>query len=189
MEEKRCGKLTARGHCTIPQPESMGREPEILFRDEVQALLRAWREDGVPPRWQLREQLRKLQQRRVALQIASIRRNPPTIATATIDDGWGHGIETVALCAAALGLPVHALGLQVRPAAIGAACVRLAPHYLALTVLRTESESRLREVVRQVPAPTRVIVGGAFAQTAPHLCRQLGVIPARSLADLLALLL
>lgn len=160
-----------------------------LFTNAVRELARSWRENGVPPRRQLREQLRDLQESRRQLGIASLRETSAAIVTATIDDGWGHGIETVALCARALGLAVHELGLEVRPGEIAAACHALQPRYLALTVLHMESEAKLRQVVRNMPARTDVIVGGAFVQNVPDALERLGIIPARRLLDFLELLL
>ena len=152
-----------------------------MFRREVEQLLHHWQSDGPPPRWRLREQLKDLKANRQTLGIPSLWAVPPAIVTATLDDGWGHGIETVALCARALGMTLHTLGLLVPPSEIAAACRRLRPDFLALTVLQVESKEALQLITDQVSPATQVFVGGALVQSCPQAFNRPNLLAASNL--------
>lgn len=152
-----------------------------MFRREVEQLVQHWQSHGPTPRWQLREQLKDLKANRQSLGIPSLWSVPPTMVTATLDDGWGHGIETVTLCARALGMTVHALGLLVPASEIVAACRRLRPGFLALTVLQVESEEALQLIADEVPPITQVFVGGAFVHSCPQAFHRINLLAASNL--------
>ena len=107
-------------------------------------------------------------------------RNPPLMVTATIDDGWGHGLQVVEALARAVGVEVHSLGVLQGSEAIVAACRRLRPRLLGLTVLQLDSDETVREIARGIPSETLLIAGGAAYLYDPDFAERTGtalVIP------------
>ena len=90
--------------------------------------------------------------------------SPPLMLTATIDDGWGHGLEIIEKLAAATGVRVQRLGLLQSAERIIAACRKRSPDFLGLTVLQFDSDDMVAEIVRSLPVSTRLIAGGAAYQ-------------------------
>ena len=100
--------------------------------------------------------------------------SPPRMVTATIDDGWGHGLEVIEKLAAALGMRIHPLGLLQPAERIIAACRELAPEFLGLTVLQFDSDDAVSEVVRGIPPSTLLVAGGAAFQYDPDFALRTG---------------
>jgi methylmalonyl-CoA mutase cobalamin-binding subunit len=92
---------------------------------------------------------------------------PPRMLTATLDDGWGHGLEVIQALAAGAGVRVASLGVLQTPAAIVAACRREHAELLGLTVLQFDSDDAVRHIVTHLPAATTLIAGGAAYQYDP----------------------
>jgi hypothetical protein len=69
------------------------------LRRRLEELLQQWRRAGVPPRWQLMNTLEHI----LALKDprTTIWSPVPLMLTATLDDGWGHGLEVIEACALA----------------------------------------------------------------------------------------
>lgn len=88
-------------------------------------------------------------------------RAPPALLTATLDDGWGHGLEVIEALAAAVGVRVRRLGLLQTPQAVLAACRREGPDLLGLTVLQFDSEEAVAAIARGLPRGTTLVAGGA----------------------------
>jgi methylmalonyl-CoA mutase cobalamin-binding subunit len=84
--------------------------------------------------------------------------------TATLDDGWGHGLEVIQALAEAAGIRVETLGLLQQPQAIVAACRREMPDLLGLTVLQFDSDDAVRHIVDHLPPTTILVAGGAAYQ-------------------------
>lgn len=99
----------------------------------------------------------------------------PLMVTATIDDGFGHGLEVIRRFAEAVGLQTHPLGLLQKPEAIIAACNELMPAILGLTVLQFDSEEMLARIRDGIPARTQMICGGPVFQADPELAERAGV--------------
>lgn len=100
--------------------------------------------------------------------------SPPLMATATIDDGWGHGLEVIERMAEAAGLRIHAIGLLRPPERIVAVCRRLEPDLLGLTVLQMDSDTTVAAVVNGLPRRTRLIAGGAAYRYDPGFADRTG---------------
>ena len=90
--------------------------------------------------------------------------SPPLMLTATIDDGWGHGLEIIEKLAAAAGVRVQRLGLLQSADRIITACREQSPDFLGLTVLQFDSDDTVAAIVRDLPASTLLIAGGAAYQ-------------------------
>jgi hypothetical protein len=86
---------------------------------------------------------------------------PPVLLTATLDDGWGHGLEVIEALASAIGVRVARLGLLKTPEAILAACRRAPPDLLGLTVLQFDSDTAVAAIRGGLPPETTLVAGGA----------------------------
>lgn len=176
-----------RGSCATAAP---GDGTEHPLRERLQSLLQNWRQAGLPPRWQLLNELRDLLEWRQNNQIAGLWAPPPLMLTATLDDGWGHGLEVIELCARLAGVQTEHIGLLQTPGAILDACRRLRPLLLGLTVLQFDSEADLRHIAANLPTPTQIIAGGAPFQIDPDFAERAGVPHvAKNAADFLHFLL
>lgn len=145
------------------------------LRERIDALLQRWDEAGLPGRQTLKASARELRTWREEQGIAGLWRSPPSMATATLDDGFGFGLEVIEGFAEALGLRVHRLGLLLPPERVVAACRELRPEVLGLTVLQFDTEEALIEVARGLPPETRLIAGGAVLGADPDLARRAGL--------------
>lgn len=163
---------------------------ENSLRRHLRNLLQNWRDAGLPPRWQLMNELQELLEWREKNQIAGLWDPPPLMLTATVDDGWGHGLEVVERCACAVGIQIQRIGLLQTPEVIVDYCRRLQPRLLGLTVLQFDSEAQLRFIVENLPGPTQMVAGGAPFQIDPEFAERAHVnYVAGNLADFLHFLL
>ena len=87
--------------------------PQTLLRRKLEQLLEEWQNQGMPGRHTLHQQAQALAAWKSAHQIRSLWGEARRMATATLDDGRGHGLQTIAAYAALAGLEVHALGLKI----------------------------------------------------------------------------
>ncbi len=145
------------------------------FRKELEAVLRRWRELGLPPRRRLMDQLEALEKKRRSLGVANLWLERPTLATATLDDGWGHGIGVIESCARAAGMRIVSLGLLRRPREIIDACLEMHPDLLGLTILQEESEPDLKAICDVLSSEIPVIAGGPLFSLDPDLAARAGV--------------
>lgn len=163
---------------------------QTLLRRKLEQLLEEWQNQGMPGRHTLHEQARALAAWKRANEIRSLWGEARRMATATLDDGWGHGLQTIETYAALAGLEVHSLGLEQPPERIIAACGLLRPDILGLTVLQFDSEENLALICRSLPAETCTVVGGPIFRADPELAERAGVDHvARHVGDFLQYLL
>ena len=96
----------------------------------------------------------------------------PRMLTATLDDGWGHGLDIIHALAEAVGVRVEPLGVLQPPEAVVAACRRHRPDLLGLTVLQFDSDDAVRHILGQLPPDTTLIAGGAAYQFDPDFAER-----------------
>lgn len=145
------------------------------LRDRLTDLLSAWKRQGKPTRTMFQDAAQEIIQWKKKKRIPGLWEIPPLLVTATLDDGWGHGLQLIQLWAKALGLKVHPLGLLVEPEEIIRKCRRLNPDFLGMTVLQFDSEDDLTLITRNLPPTTTVIAGGPVFGADPELAERTGV--------------
>lgn len=163
---------------------------DALLRSKLEQLLSEWQVEGLPGRHSLHEQARDLSAWKTANGIQSLWESPPLMVTATLDDGWGHGLQTIEIYADVAGLRVQSLGLEQPPERIIGACRQKRPAILGLTILQFDSEDNLALICRNLPPETRTVVGGPIFRADPELAERAGVdFVARHVGDFLKYLL
>ncbi len=106
---------------------------------------------------------------------AALWEKPPLLITATLDDGWGHGIQLIQHFADAAGVKVISLGLLQDVETIVAACQTQKPNLLGLTVLQFDTEEQLSHISRTKPKYTQIVAGGPVFSADPDLAKRTGV--------------
>lgn len=130
---------------------------------------------GKPSRDALMTAARELLQNRRSANLPGFWTTPPLMVTATIDDGFGHGLEVIRRFAEAAGIRTRHLGLLQKPETIIAACKASTPAILGLTVLQFDSEEHLAAIRKAIPSATRMICGGPVFQADRELAGRAGV--------------
>ena len=130
------------------------------FRADVAHYADQWLAAGLPSRQVLDQAAEQIEQMRLRLKVNGLWPEPPTMLTATVDDGLGQGLAVIERFAGAIGIRLIPLGLLQSPQAIIDACRRHQPDYLGLTVLQFDSEDDLAQIVDGLPHHTRIIAGG-----------------------------
>jgi len=131
------------------------------MRDAVNDLLRYWDRMGKPTREDYLKGASQLDALRGRTEGNGLWAQPPLMVTATLDDGWGHGVAVIESLATAVGVRIHALGVLQPPAAIVKACRDQQPDLLGLTVLQFDSDEDLMVITAALPPRTTLIAGGA----------------------------
>lgn len=144
------------------------------MRDRVAEMLQDWSRQGKPTREDYLEGARKLAALRRQSEWGGLWRQPPSMITATLDDGWGHGLDIIEALAAAVGVAVHSLGVLQAPASIVQACRDRQPDLLGLTVLQFDSDDALARITRALPPVTTLIAGGAAYLYDPEFAERTG---------------
>lgn len=145
------------------------------LRQEIRRNLESWRRSHRPSRQTLIEAAEAVIRFRREKGIASLWPVSPLMITATLDDGFGHGLEIIHLFAEAAGLRLLPLGtLQTAPAIV-AASRQHHPDLLGLTVLQFDTEPELIEVRSGIPADTRIVAGGPVFAADPELAVRAGI--------------
>lgn len=121
------------------------------------------------------DQLEKVKK---ALVIKGIWVEKPLMVTATLDDGLGQGLRTIHRYGSIIGLEIHSLGMLQTPETIIAACRRLLPRFLGLTVLQLDSDDDLGHIGNHLPRETSLIAGGPVFQYDPDMAPRCGVAAA-----------
>ncbi|ROR01454.1 cobalamin-dependent protein [Desulfosoma caldarium] len=156
-------------------------EPSVMSWEEFKARVRDrvhhWRVFGLPGRWQVLQELKELQRLQEALGAET--RPPlnrfPMIYLATLDDGWGHGLDVIDAAARAVGAPTVRLGLLCSTERIVDACRRNPPHVLGLTILHADTESAVSAVVQGLPSGVTVVAGGPVFRWDPDFAQRTGL--------------
>jgi len=161
----------------------------IGFRKKLEKTLNEWHLHGVPPRYELRSVISDLRNWRENVGVSSLWDQPPLMVSATLDDGWGLGIETIESCARAVGICVYSIGLMIPAQDLIRTCHEMRPDLLALTMLHSDTEPVLEQVCTAVAGMSRVVVGGAGAAGNPRLEQRLDIMVAKDISDFLELLL
>jgi methylmalonyl-CoA mutase cobalamin-binding subunit len=167
----------------------MEMETELLRR-KMNALLSGWEKEGMPTRTGFQEAAEKLIRWRKKNGVPGLWEPPPLFVTATIDDGWGHGLQLIELWGKAAGLKVHSMGLLRKPAEIARKCRQLNPDLLGMTVLQFDSEDDIAQITANLPPKTILIAGGPVFKPDPELAGRAGIhVVAENAAAFVAFLL
>jgi len=156
------------------------------FRAHIQALLRRWRSQGLPSREGLLRAADELRRWREAHGTGGLWPQAPLMVTATVDDGFGHGLEIIHRFCEAVGVRVAFLGLLQQPGTVVTACRERRPAMLGMTVLQFDSEAAVRSIAEGLPPDTRLIAGGPLFAADPDFARRAGIhVAAATVADFL----
>jgi methylmalonyl-CoA mutase cobalamin-binding subunit len=160
------------------------------LRRRLYEIARLWQKTAIPSHSRLVAEARQIAAWKKACGIAGLWAQPPLMVAATLDDGFGHGLEIVRLWAEAVGLRVHFLGLLQTPQQILTACRNLKPDLLGLTVLQFDTVDAVTEIAESLPSGTRLVAGGPLFQADPDLARRAHIdFAARHVADFVLYLL
>jgi hypothetical protein len=161
------------------------------FLSRLELVLRRWRDQGIPAREELLRLAEELGEYGSACHYEGLWGGHPTplLVTATVDDGWGYGVEIINRYAQAMGLRTHFLGLLQAPETIVDYCQLQAPEWLGLTVLQFDSEEILEWISSRLPDQTRLVLGGPLFKVDPELAGRIGAAcVARNIADFVELI-
>jgi methylmalonyl-CoA mutase cobalamin-binding subunit len=146
--------------------------------------LEDWKEQGRPSREQLITAADQVTAWRRERRIESLWPEPLLMLTATLDDGFGHGLEVIHRFAEAAGLRVVHLGKMLAADAVVDGCRRHQPRLLGLTVLQFDTEPDLIAIRRQIDPAIRIVAGGPALTADPELAERAGIdFVARNAAD------
>ncbi|MFP4474388.1 MAG: cobalamin B12-binding domain-containing protein [Desulfatibacillaceae bacterium] len=143
--------------------------------EKLKALLADWEENGVPPRHTVEDVGQQLIRWKQDRGVAGVWKTPPTMVTATIDDGMGFGLFLIQMFGEIAGLEIHPLGLMRKKARIIEAVQKQRPDILGLTVLQFTSEEDLVEIGGNLPENTALVVGGPVFKGNPELTSRANV--------------
>jgi methylmalonyl-CoA mutase cobalamin-binding subunit len=89
------------------------------------------------------------------------------------------GLIGAALRLQQLGFQVTYLGARTPAGELARAAAELRPDVVAVSAINDQGarafRSQISQIVRALPAPTRLVVGGAAAERHADVCRALGV--------------
>lgn len=149
-------------------------DPERL-RPKIHEVLKNLRQTAHPSRTLFTDEARKLLEWKDVHRISGLWDEPPLMLTASLDDGWGHGLEVIRLYAAAAGVRVHHLGLLCTPEFIIEECLRYEPDILGMTVLQFDTEEAVAMIRQNLPAKTRIVAGGPLFRADPEFAQRAGI--------------
>ena len=162
----------------------------IDFRVAVGRLASQWLATGLPSRQALDEAAGNLECLRKRLKVNGIWDQPPSMVTATLDDGLGQGLAVIEKYAVAVGIRLVSLGLMQRAEAVIEACRHHQPDFLGLTILQFDSEDDLRCIANHLPRKTRIVAGGPVFDGDPDFADRTGThYAAKNVADFLRYML
>ena len=149
-----------------------------------------WKSVGRPSRSALLEDAVRLSNWKKTSCIDALWELPPLLVTATVDDGWGHGLEIIHHYARVAGVRHRFLGLLQTPISIIEACCRLTPDMLGLTVLQFDSEEAIKQISEGIPDGTQFIAGGPVLAADADFAQRAGIdYTAHHVADFIQYLL
>jgi len=131
-------------------------------------LCRTWEARGLFSRNRVMVTGRQLMLWKQDRNIAGLWPKPPVLATATLDDGMGMGLDLIELYAAVAGMRVERLDLLMEADDLVAACRKRPPDFLGLTVLREDAMDLLDTVIGPaMPHATTILAGGPVFRLLP----------------------
>lgn len=158
--------------------------------DEIKSLLSAWEKTGIPPRATLHETAEKMLQWKKDHGIAGLWKVPPRMLGATMDDGWGHGIQLILKYADLMGADICFSGLLRSREQLLSACEAFRPDYLGLTILQFDTEEEVAALRKALPPHVKIIAGGPVFQIDPDFQQRTGIdFVARNVSEFMRLLL
>ena len=162
----------------------------MLLADRLQALLQHWRAVGLPSREVLLAKADEVAEWKRSECLRGLWTHRPLLLTATLDDGWGLGLQIIERWAEVAGLETQFLGLLQKPETVIEACQNYRADLVGLTVLQFDSESALAKIRRALPARIKIIAGGAALKYDPEMATRTAIdCPAKDVADFLQFLL
>lgn len=150
-------------------------EPITAFRNRFAETVRQLRDTRRPSREALMTAAERLADFRKRSGAPGLWARPPRMAAASLDDGWGHGLEVIRAWAAAAGMEVCHLGLMRDARTVIDACREWRPHLLGMTVLQFDTEDELIRIRREIPATVRIVAGGPLFGADPELAERAGI--------------
>lgn len=152
----------------------MTQTPNRLLT-RIQTILATWQQTGVPPRATLYETVDALMQWRREEGLPGLWNNPPRMLGATLDDGWGHGIQLILKYAEAIGVETEFSGLLLSWEQIVDACQSQPTDILGLTVLQLDTEDLLIALRAHLPSRIKIVAGGPVFAIDPELSERVGI--------------
>jgi len=157
---------------------------------KIREVLEILRQTAHPSRTFFTDEARKLLEWKDTHGISGLWDEPPLMLTATVDDGWGHGLEVIRLYAAAAGVRVHHLGLLCTPEFIIEECLKHEPDILGMTVLQFDTEDALAMIREKIPVKTQIVAGGPLFRADPEFAHRCGIdVTAKDAAEFMSYLL
>ncbi len=123
-------------------------------------MLSFWQKKGLPPRWSLLQELKNLASLRLSMNISHVLPKRVSIVTATIDDGWGMGLEIIHLACDVLGIEYKFIGLMRKPEEILGHLLKEQPRFLGITLLQEDSIPLLQYIHDSTPEDLLILAGG-----------------------------
>ncbi len=165
-------------------------DPTTVFREAVDRLAGQWLATGLPSRQGLDQAAGSLNGLRERLNVQGIWKQPPSMITATLDDGLGQGLAIIERFAGVIGIRLLRLGLMQTPGAVIDACDRHQPDFLGLTILQFDTEADLAAIANRLPRKTRIVAGGPVFSGDPDFAFRTGThYAAKNVADFLQFML
>jgi methanogenic corrinoid protein MtbC1 len=155
-------------------PDETPKDATAL-RERILRQLEDWKARTRPSREQLLNAAEEVLAWRRERQIESLWPDPLLMATATLDDSFGHGLEVIHRFAEAAGLRVVPLGRMLSPDAVVEGCRTHRPRILGLTVLQFDTEPDLIDIRRRIEPATRIVAGGPVFAADPDLAARAGI--------------
>ncbi len=148
---------------------------QTQLRRKLGRLSGIWQQSGLPTAQGMETAADEIDRWKRRHGVKAIWRRPPLMVTATLDDGLGQGLRPIHRFAEIMGMRINHLGLLVNVEEILAACHRLQPDFVGLTVLQLDSDEALGRVGHGLPADTRLIAGGPVFKFDPDMGPRCGV--------------
>ena len=131
-------------------------------------LCNAWEARGLFSRHRLITVGTQMAQWRRDKNIPGLWPRPPVLATATLDDGIGMGLDLIELYAGVAGMRVERWGLLMEPKDLVEKCKTGCPDLLGLTVLREDAMDLLDEgIAPHMAGVTTILAGGPVFRMLP----------------------
>lgn len=153
--------MKKKGDCWVTAVKmNIGAKSMDTYIRAIEEVIHRWSREGIPPRWTLVEDLKKLIQLKKSLDVSSVMPVPFRLITATLDDGWGLGIEIIHHACDVLGIHYIFLGLMKSANEIAQACESENPDAVGVTVLQDDTVEELLLLRRLLPVQTELFAGG-----------------------------